>query len=241
MTTARRFPADQYTTLMASLPLLGKLTLKSQTPLSRLRLDARLGMLEPAHASLLAEIERVIQWSHQLPEQDDAAAIARAETLLAGLWGPLHALVQERLEMRTLVAALRHRQRSPDRPPARPWGLGRWTGHLERHWAQPDFQLGGLFPWLPEVREALSAGHPVTVERLLLTTAWKQLSRAATGHYFDFVAVVIYVLQWNIVERWAARDEDGARHRFAVLLQRALGPQQRLFPATVARRRQATP
>jgi len=241
MKAAGRFPADQYATLMASLPVLGQLTRRSQTPLSRLRLNARLAMLEPEHAALLADIEGVMLWSHQVRGRDDTEAIVQAETLLAELSGPLHALVLQRLEMRTLVAALRHRQQSPDRPPAAPWGHGRWTGHLERHWNQPDFQLGGLFPWLAAVEEALSTRQPVTVEGILLTTAWEELSMAATGHYFDFVAVVIYVLQWNIVERWTARDEDRAGERFARLLRQALDPQRNLFPMTDAARRANSP
>ena len=50
------------------------------------------------------------------------------------------------LELRTLVAALRWRQRGESAPRDRAWCFGRWVGQVIRHWGEPAFGLERAFP-----------------------------------------------------------------------------------------------
>jgi len=226
---------DRYTTLMLSLPYLGKLFGAKQTPLSRLKLERRLGMLEEQDAELLREIEGVIQWSHQPMDRTDPAMAAAAQRLLERLPSPvLQEIVCFRLEMRTLVAALRRRQAGQAAPRPMPaWGFGRWLGHIQRYWAEPGFRLEGVFAWVRDANRLLREADSLGLERLLLETVWGRLGRFAEGHYFDFEAVVLYVLRWNIINRWTTYDGEVAVRRFIELADGGVGEFAAMFEGGV--------
>ena len=92
-----------------------------------------------------------------------------------------------------------------------------------------------MHPWLPQAAGLLASGQALALERLLLERAWRHHSRLQVGHYFDFVAVVIYVLKWNMVARWSRISQQGARDRFLQLVDAGLGHHSafaaRLVPA----------
>lgn len=210
---------------MASLPYLGELFQAQQTPLSRLKLEARLKMLSDEDAALLQQIQALIRW-HYLPlEGTDAAIVAAAERFFQQVQNPLlRETVAFRLELHTLVAALRRRQQGEDVPPiGASWGYGRWVKHIERHWTEPTFQLQGVFPWLPEAHQLLHTEETVALERLLFSYVWHRLGQLGAGHYFDFEAVVIYVLRWDLIDRWVRYDGEAAVERFKTLVDAGIG------------------
>lgn len=223
---------DQYTTLISSLPPMERLFGATQAPLSQLRLGERLNMLEEHHRALLTRVEQTLFWSHHPINRNDAEIIAEGQRLLADLDNSLlRELVQYRLEVRTAVAALRRRQRGEEAPTSEePWGFGRWLDHIRRHWQDPTFRLQGVFPWLTRAQQLLAQEDSVGLERLLLGTAWDHLGRAAEGHYFDFEAVVIYVLRWSIISRWVHYEAELAAQRFERLVDEGLGEYAELFP-----------
>jgi hypothetical protein len=213
---------EPYVTLMASLPAIRFLSEKTP-PINRARLTDRLKDLTPEDGDLLHRLMAVISWRFVDVAQEDAAFLDRAEALLADLRSPaLVGALSERLELRTLVAALRRRHAGEDAPPKGVrWGFGRHVERIRTGWAAPDFGLGGLFPWIATAREKLETGDPKGLERLLLDVAWAQQARWAEGHEFDFEAVVFYMLRWSMADRWAQYDADAARRRFAELLDAA--------------------
>jgi hypothetical protein len=216
--------ADRYITLMTSLPFLGELLGARQTPLSRIRLEQRLKQLAPDDAVLLARIEDLSRWSHQPIDRADQEILTRARALLEDLDNPLlRELVAYRLEQRTLMAALRRRQRGekvPDGGAA--WGFGRWVEHIRQFWGEPDFRLEGVFPWVPEAHRLVETGDSLELEQLLVGESWNVLGRMSEGHYFDFEAVVIYVLRWDIIDRWTSHDGERAARRFEQMVQDGL-------------------
>jgi hypothetical protein len=107
-------------------------------------------------------------------------------------------------------------------PPAGPWGFGKWTGHIVSNWSDPTFRLDAPMPWLREAVKLLEADDALGLERHLLEVAFRQLQRNGGMHHFDFEAVVIYVLKWNLFDRWAASDAQAAARRFAQLSDDAL-------------------
>ena len=69
----------------------------------------------------------------------------------------------------------------------------------------------------------MQEGDTIALERLVLDEADKRLRRLAGEHLFDFEAVVIYVLQWSMVDRWSRYNSEAAVRRFDDLTESGLG------------------
>ena len=210
----------QYVTLMASLPPLGQLFGTKEVSISRLKLDNRLKMLREKDALLLQQIENLVHWSYLQMEQTDAQIVASAKRFFEEVHNPiLRETVESRLELHTIVAALRRRKRGDSAPlPEDSWGYGRWVGYIERHWTESTFRLEGMFPWILEANRLLNANDSVALERLLFGVVWNKLGNLEEGHHFDFEAVVIYVLRWNLVDRWCRYEGEAAVERFRIMV-----------------------
>ena len=221
----------QYATLMASLPYLQHPSANQPPPLSRIRLDNRLKMLTAEHTATLAAIEDVLRWSNQSIERTDAEIVAAAQKLIDSLTSTvLQEAVVSRMEFRTFLAALRRRHRGDDAPPpGQPWGYGPWVSHIMRNWASPAFQLDARFPWLLEAKRLMEEGNYLGLEYQLVDVVWRDLERIGQGHQFDFEAVVLYVLRWDLVARWTNYNEDNARQRFAELTNAGLAELDKVF------------
>jgi hypothetical protein len=209
---------DRYVMLLTSLPHLGPLFRARQTPLSRPALDRRLRGLEPEDRAVLERVTGVLSWSRLDLDERDATLVRRAEAVLAGLDSPtLGAAIIHRLEVRTAVAALRARHLERPRPPAPAFGFGRAARIAVRRWEEPHLGLERVLPWLPEARSLLQAGDARGLERLLLAVVWRRLGRLAREHQFDLEAVVLYVLRWQIQDRWTRQHPGLATRRFQTM------------------------
>ncbi|NVO54763.1 hypothetical protein HW561_03030 [Rhodobacteraceae bacterium B1Z28] len=193
-----------------------------QPPLSRLRLDRRLKALTPEDANVLDVLEHTPSWSAYDMNVTDSQAIQRCKQALREIPQPtLRKLFMERMEIRSVVAALRLRQRG-EGPPSGSFGVGRWGRHIPANWSDPSFRLETPMPWINEVNQLLDSEDPLGLERLLLSLSHTQLKRHAARHTFDFEAVAIYVLIWNIFNRWAQSSAEEAAKRFEKLAQQAM-------------------
>ena len=223
---------EKYVTLIASLPPhTPGLFATKQPPISRLKLDERLQMLEPEDAKDLALIENLVHWNRISMETTDVEMIKRGEQARDQLSNDfIKEMVRWRLEIRTTVAALRLRhiqQRIPHY--AAKWEYGRWIPYIEKHWNESAFGLGKIFTWLPDAEKFLQEGNYLAFERLLLGLAWDHYGRVANEHYFDFEAVVIYVLRWDIIDRWSRYNAEKAKQRFIDMTETALGEYTAMF------------
>jgi hypothetical protein len=190
--------------LMASLPPLPYLFTSAQTPISRIRLEQRLDMLEPEDHAELFDIEDLMR--------------------------ALRELATWRLEVRTIVAGLRRRAMGKAPPiPGERWGYGRWVRHIEQRWSASDFGLGGIMPWVTEFSRLIDEGDTFAFEQQLLDLVWRFTGRAADRHFFNFEAVALYVLRWDIIARWVAYNGEHARERFGRLVNAGLGEHVDLF------------
>ena len=210
----------KYVTLMSSLPPLGPLFGSKQTPLSRLKLENRLKLLDAKDAELLNRIIDLIAWSQQPRERTDSQFVADANQLLAEVHNPtLGEIITYRLDLRTIIVALRRRHRGETEPPVgQAWGVGRWVNYIERYWTEPGFRLEVMFPWVGEANQLLETNDSMALERLQFELNWKMLDRLGAGHYFDFEAVVIYIMRWSLVYRWTHYDGEVACKQFRQLL-----------------------
>ncbi len=223
--------ADRYVMLMSSLPHLGRLFRAKERPLTRIQLERRLRLLEPEDAHILRRIENTLRWAVLAPGTGDRAQAERGRAVVAELADPtLREAVAQRLEARTLVAALRRRrdgQGAPDDPAD--LGYHRHADAIARHWDQRAFGLSRQVRWLGEAEDHLRAGDSDALERLLLRQAWDELTWLGRDHAFDFPAVVLYVLKWDLMDRWMRYDGTAARARFDRIAAAALADYGRIL------------
>ncbi|MEJ2456511.1 MAG: DUF2764 family protein [Candidatus Thiodiazotropha sp.] len=222
--------STRYVMLITSLPYHGPLFGAHQTPLSRLRLSHRLRILDEADARALQDLSAVLEWIHQSMSVTNAELIVRARRFEES-WGEgfLTEIMRFRMELRTLYTALRRRRRGETSAPNEPWGFGRWVRHIERYWNEPGFRLQQVYPWVNEAERLIEARDSLSLERLLLGIVWDYLTRISVGHEFDFEAVVIYVLRWDLIARWSSYDGARAVERFDRLVDSGLGRYRYLF------------
>ena len=224
--------SDQYITLIASLPPhLPNLFATKQTPISRIKLVERLLMLESEDANDLAVIENLVHWDRMAIDTSDAEMIKRGlrvEEQLENIF--IKEIIRWRLEQRTFIAALRRRHLGESAPSASTkWGYGRWLQIIETHWHEPAFGLEQQFTWLPEADRLLQEENYLGLERLLLGLVWDHYGRVVGDHYFDFEAVVVYVLRWDVIDRWSRYNSSKAKQRFDDMAASALGDYARVF------------
>ncbi len=234
-----RHDPTRYVMLIASLPHHGRLFAAKQTPLSRTRLERRLRMMHAEDRALLDAVESVVAW-HGLPgDATDADVVQRGQEVLdslaaAGL-DTLWTALRNRLELRTLVAALRRRHRGAPPPgPDEVWGIGRFLRRIRENWETRDFGLGVPFPWVGQAQDHLDNDEPLALQKLLIGRAWQDLGRLSLGHDFDVTAVIIYVLRWEIIDRWTRLDGAAAQQRFDALLAQGMGDWGAVFERDAA-------
>jgi hypothetical protein len=222
--------SSRYVLLMASLPPLGDLFGQYQTPLTEIQLQHRLRFLTDQDSETLSQIEQLVRRSKQPAEWTDAQIVKAAKALIDHLRSnTLKQAVVFVLNLRTIVAALRRRKLGEDSPPQGDWGYSPWMKRIERHWAEPDFGLGMVVPWVSEARRLWEKDDSVELERLILVESWKQFGRLSNGHYFDFAAVVLYVLRWSLILRRVNYDCETAQKRFDTLIHDGIGNFDQLF------------
>ncbi|MEM1195450.1 MAG: hypothetical protein AAGH57_05055 [Pseudomonadota bacterium] len=207
--------------LMASLPAPGPLFSEKQTPLSRLRLEARLRVLEDSDRAILDAVENALEWRCMNADMDDAALLQRvAHAHKIASSKTLGRVIDGRMNIRLCMAALRIRADGQNAPPADgSWGYGRWGRILARNWRAPSFGLDHIFPWIKEADRLLSQGDAYELERLVLSLVERDLKRHGALHQFDLEAVIIYVLRWSLIERWTRYNAEAASRRFSQILE----------------------
>jgi hypothetical protein len=224
--------SPRYTTLMASLPPLGRLFEAREPAISRLKLQSRLSLLHPQDRRRLEGANRILSqelvgYERDAPSEQtaisgrlDASLIHDAERFFRDETHPLlRQLVRQRLDLRTIVAALRRRHRGDHEPPrGQAWGFGSLVSTIERHWNEPSLGLSGVYPWIAEAAVLLENDDLIGMERQLFSLIWRELDRLGQGHQFNFNAVVIYLARWNLVERWSSYDAGAASERFRQLI-----------------------
>jgi hypothetical protein len=216
---------DSYVMLIACLPRSERLFLAKQPPISRLKLERRLQQLSPEHREVLRQVETALNWRDIELGASDAAVLERAERAIAALDSQsLRDVIRERLELRTCLAALRRRARGEGPPPASErWGFGRWLRRIEQCWGEAGLGIERVFPWIVQADQLLRQPDPEALERLILERYFRALHRHGQRHAFDLEAVVIYVLKWDIFDRWASANREGAARRFDALTEEGLG------------------
>ncbi|WP_413111309.1 DUF2764 family protein [Thaumasiovibrio sp. DFM-14] len=213
-----------YHGLLTSLPHIDSLFDSKITPISRYQLERRLSGLTFDERKYLGTIEQLMHWDQAKDDADDAELIKFATRTRDSVDSQvLRDLIDWRLDMRTVVAALRRKKAGEKAPSAPRWSFGTRYEFIRRNWNVPYFNLQFTFPWLPDVARYMENDQSLELEKELLNAVWEQLDRISTKERFSFEAVVIYLLRWNLVSRWTTYNSEIAIERFDQLVENALG------------------
>jgi len=213
--------------LMASLPPhpLSLWDLKNK-PVSRIHLERRLTLLNDTDRQQLEQIESVLHWS-KVDAENNSDAIIAAETdriIKSSNLELLKDVIAWRMEVRTLVTAIRRRKLGGGAPLKNElWGYGQVLPFIRKNWQIEDFSLSHRFAWIQQANTLFETEQCVELEKLLLKLSWQYYETIGRAHYFDFEAVVIYVLRWNIINRWAQSNQEIAMRQFEMLVDNGLG------------------
>jgi hypothetical protein len=199
-----------YYTLIASLPALPSRFDVDRCPITWPRLEQRLRLLEPDDAETLRRLIDFLAWDRQPLDRTDADVIVRHKSLLETIRHPLvRQIVDDRMDMRTIISGLRRRRLNQGPPP----GVGRWTETIRRRWNEPQFGLQTRYPWIVKLEQLLNDDELDEADRLILSVNWERWKRAAANYHFTFDAVLLYVARWAIVNRWTSRNAQLGRDR----------------------------
>lgn len=210
-----------YYTVVSSFPFLPYFADIKRLPLTRLRLEQRLRMLDADESQQIFQAEYLAGWRLSGGKLGSGNIAAHYQTMLQGITQPvLREFVEYRLDMQTVLAALRIRQvkRDPGQYPGG-WGIGRWVKPIEANWEAPDFRLGTVYPWIAEAGIYLASEDVMSLDRLLMDTVWRKLSRLGDQSPFGFEAITAFVFKWNIVQAWLQHDAVAAKQRFQVMIE----------------------
>lgn len=84
-----------------------------------------------------------------------------------------------------------------------------------------------LHPWVASARKLLEEDKAYELEKFILLHVWNWLKRREVEHEFDFPAVAIYRMKWDLAARWTSYDTAIAERRFRQILAdtlRSTGP-----------------
>ena len=221
----------QYYTLMSSLPALPRFERAERLPINEVRLVERLSMLDPDDRMVVERTASFLAWQRQPAERTDAEVVVffRQMADWTSSYPVLRQMIEHRMNLRTVLAALRRRHRGLSAPAAgEAWGVGPWVPHIERHWEEADFGLAAIFPWIPQARQYLVAGETLPLERLLMGLIWDRVD-LLTPDMFAFDTVLAYLFKWDILRRWLACHRKAAQIRFETLVTEVIGEHDRLF------------
>ncbi|KTD45256.1 V-type ATP synthase subunit A [Legionella quinlivanii] len=190
-------------------------------PISRLQLEKRLKLLTDEQLSLLYAIENLLWKSWYSPHQSVDDTKTQYQALDTKSSDFIRNISRWFLELRSILAAMRMRNAHLGQPddPDHYW-ISRWQKRLNNQWEVSDFGLKKVYPWLPKINMEISENNTVAVEEFVLNKIWNYLAKIETGHYFDFDAIVIYLLRWNVINYWSGYRSSNLLDEVEQLIQR---------------------
>ncbi len=210
---------DKYVMLMSSLPSPDGLFTAKHPPLSRIKLEQRLSVLSDKEKHILRTVEQALDWRLLNAEMSNEQLVTLGKQAIEQVHNhSLSLIIRNRLEIRTILAALRMRHQGHEAPRSKHWGIGRWQAQIKSQWHDPSFGLGQSYPWIILAQKYLNDGDAIGLDKLVLEQAFTQLQRFSHQHLFDFEAVVIYVLKWNLLARSVKYNGYQAKQRFSQLV-----------------------
>ncbi|WP_058534975.1 DUF2764 family protein [Legionella saoudiensis] len=208
----------QFYTVASSLPRLGSSFKIASPPISRFQLEKRLKLLPEKHITQIFAIELLVWRSWFMPQQSVAETRILYQQIIKNQSSFIINLIDWYFDLRSVFAAIRMRNEKKEAPenPHYYW-ISNWEHRLMQKWHDADFGLKSVYPWLPKVQVDMEKNNTAAIEEFLLAHIWKHLSIIEAGHYFDFEALTIYLLRWNIISYWSSFNKSQTLERIEKL------------------------
>lgn len=221
----------EYFDLVASLPALPYFDGATRNPINADRLDDRLRILEPDDYEIWQRVRGFLDWHRQPRARTDEEMLVMAQRMLRGFpWPIARHVVENRLHQRIILAALRARRR--DLPPpllSAPSLAGELGTTILRNWSAPDFNLAGVYPWIPGAARMLENRDALGLDRLMFRAEWRWLDSLEYASPFSFGALLAYLFQWDILNQWLSNDAIAAAEHFQELTAEVTSEHEQIF------------
>ncbi len=215
-----------YTFLMTSLPTMPARFDVARLPISPAALEERLAKIPDEDLHIVERMRDLFFWDRLGLSLSDEEIIKQYQAFLADTKNEIaRQIVSFRMDVRTIVAALRCRRRGMPLPSV----PSEWMGTIKRHFAEPSLGLGTRFPWIAAVDKHFSEGDVDEADRLLLSIVYEQWSRWAAGRPASFESLLLYVARWDVIHRFVSRNRELGEKRMEQLVTEAIGDYRRLF------------
>jgi Protein of unknown function (DUF2764) len=223
----KRARSNSYPMLVASLPALPPRFEAERLPITLERLSTRLRMLEEEDAEEIDRLLNILAWSRQVVESSDEAVVKRYGDLTAQVTNPLvRDVIGADMDVRMILSALRRRRLGLGAPAV---GYGQWFGHIRRHFNQPDFGLGAVFPWILSFAQLFERDDVLSLFRRILEETWAYArKRMQDFDPFSFEAIVLYIARWDVIRHWQQLKAERGRAVFETLVTEAMGQYAKL-------------
>lgn len=205
---------SSYYTILTSLPRHHRQYNVDQTPLSRIQLERRIQSLPVSERECLYMLEDTV-WTSWFDQERTVKDILRqAKVFLQTHQNFILELIDWYFNIRSLLVALRLRRDTVSLPEHVDdiWHT-RWSARILNNWNVPDFGLKNIYPWLPDANARLINNQADILEKILIEQLWKHLDHIEDRHYFDFEAIIIYLIRWDIVNYWSQFNQSAAIKR----------------------------
>lgn len=209
---------NQHATLLCSLPPLPVDFEQPHVPLSWPRMESRVRMLDPHEIKLLGTLADFWRWEFAQHSRQPSRLYEKLLEMSNGNDG-LRQCLMVLADIRMLTVAVRAKAMEMRLDTA----VGRWGDHVRRNWQVPDFGLSRRFPWLTDYGRHVEQKRYTEAERKACQVIWREMARVADYHSFDLAAIIAYLVRWELISRWAARDGAAGRQRFNTLVEEAIG------------------
>ena len=206
-----------YYQLLSSLPHINTLFDARAISLSRYQLEKRLSSLSPSDNQLLKKIEILIFFGEYTNNTIEGKKLIRVaiDTFAKIKSTLLASYIQNELDRKTLLMAIRQKNLQKPSPTNTAWSYGTRYEYIKRNWSKPTFGLEHAFLSTTKIVDLIKKDQALTVEKIILNDMWSALNALSSScPIFSFDSVVAYIVRWNLVNRWVSYDKVKAVKRF---------------------------
>tara|TARA_R110002072_G_scaffold99983_2_gene219955 strand:- start:4296 stop:4967 length:672 start_codon:yes stop_codon:yes gene_type:complete len=210
---------EDYTALLCSLPHLVDPFQYQRQSISLVQLQKRMNMLNYDDYVWLNKLRHLFYWGGITLDQDEETLVKIANRFLSEIKNEdIKSWLLWRMDIRSIISAMRRRKEGQSAPKGILWGYGNYIHHISNNWASPCFKLEHRYPFLPEIKKHLQVSKSYDLERCLLTAIWHFYSTRQPTEPYGFSAVVLYLMKWDLIDRWRQYDTEIGAERFSQLV-----------------------
>lgn len=215
--------SEDYTTILCSLPHLVDPFQYQRQSISLVQLQKRMNMLSYDDYVWLNKLRQLFYWGGITLDQDEVALVKKAQRFMDELDNSdIRSWLFWRMDIRSIISAMRRRRQGESAPKGKLWAYGKYIQHIQNNWTSPCFKLEYRYPFLPEIDKHLNNGESFELERCLLKAIWHFYNTRQPSEPHGFASVVLYLMKWDLIDRWRQYDTEKGAQRFAHLVDQCL-------------------